>query len=221
MKGGDAVVVAQRFRAATDILIRQVKSMAPQGALDREDQSFDRTSTYAFFNATAQSMEFVTEAGQLSGGGRAHVLYRIESDPPRLVLTESPYFDAASLAKGTMGPDAPSATILDGFRSMTFDYVFDDGTEERPERKHSWDYVESEALPLAVVLTIQGLPGFDEDVEQWIPVMSAGRGDNTPEPPEEQDCPTLSGGDGSGSGPGKGQDGGGKNGDPDEDLDPE
>ena len=197
MKGGDAVVVAQRFRAATDVLIRQVKSMVPQGAVDREDESFDTTSTYAFFSATSTSMEFVTEAGQLAGGGRAHVMYRVESDPPRLVLTESPYFDATSLAKGTMDPDAPSSTILDGFRSLTFDYVYDDGSDT--ERKHSWDYVEVESLPTAVILTIEGMPGFDQDVVQWIPVMAAGHGDNTPEPGEEQDCSSL-GGIGSGGG---------------------
>jgi len=67
MKGGDAVVVAQRFRAATDVLIRQVKSMAPQGAVDREDEAFDKTNTYAFFSGTASSMEFVTEADSFPG----------------------------------------------------------------------------------------------------------------------------------------------------------
>jgi prepilin-type N-terminal cleavage/methylation domain-containing protein len=189
MKGGDAVVVAQRFRSATDVLIRQVKSMAPEGAVDREESSLDTTDTYLFFSATPKSMEFVTEAGQLSGGGRAHVSYTIESDPPRLVLTESPYFDAVTLAKGTMDADAPSAVILDGFRSLTLEYLSDDGSDV--EWKRSWDYVDMEMLPAAVRVTIEGLPGFDEDFVQEIPVMSAGHGDQ--EGPLRQDCSAVAG----------------------------
>jgi prepilin-type N-terminal cleavage/methylation domain-containing protein len=185
IKGEEAVETAKRLRVAVDVLIRQVKSMVPQGAAGDDG---DRTTTYAFFSGTSTSMDFVTEAGQLSGGGRARVRWEVESDPPRLRLTETPYFDAGALAKG-IDPDATSVIVLDGFRSMSFETVTaEDGSEL--ERVHSWNYQDRELLPHAVIVHIEGLNGLDDDVEQWIPVMTAGRGDNETEPAEEQDCDT-------------------------------
>jgi prepilin-type N-terminal cleavage/methylation domain-containing protein len=185
IKGEEAVETAKRLRVAIDVLIRQVKSMVPQGAAGDDG---DRTTTYAFFSGTSSSMDFVTEAGQLSGGGRARVRWEIETDPPRLRLTETPYFDAGALAKG-IDPDATSVIVLDGFRSMSFETVTaEDGSEL--ERVHSWNYQDRELLPHAVIVHIEGLNGLDDDVEQWIPVMTAGHGDSETEPPEEQDCDT-------------------------------
>jgi prepilin-type N-terminal cleavage/methylation domain-containing protein len=188
VKGEEAVVTAQRLRVATDVLIRQVKSMVPQGAVGQDG---DRTTTYSFFSGTTSSMEFVTEAGQLSGGGRARVRYEVDQDPPRLVLTETPYFDAVSLSKG-IDPEAQSATVLDGFRTLTFEFFWLEDVSE-PERSSSHNYEDHEVLPQAVIVHIAGVNGLDEDVEQWIPVMSAGRGDAEAEPLEDQDCETFDG----------------------------
>jgi prepilin-type N-terminal cleavage/methylation domain-containing protein len=185
IKGEEAVETAKRLRVAMDVLIRQVKSMVPQGAVGEDG---DRSATFAFFSGTATSMDFVTEAGQLSGGGRARVRWEIESDPPRLRLTETPYFDAGSLGKG-IDPEATSVIALDGFRAMRFEASQpSDDDPNRLDRVHSWNYEDKEALPHAILVHIEGLNGFDEDVDQWIPVMSAGRGDNETEPAEEQDC---------------------------------
>ncbi len=202
IKGEEAVETAKRLRVAMDVLIRQVKSMVPQGAVGEDG---DRSTTFAFFSGTATSMDFVTEAGQLSGGGRARVRWEIESDPPRLRLTETPYFDAGSLGKG-MDPEATSVIVLDGFRSMRFEATQpSDDDPNRLDRVHSWNYEDKEALPHAIIVHIEGLAGFDEDLDQWIPVMSAGRGDNETEPAEEQECDnenddSSSGTSGSGSG---------------------
>jgi prepilin-type N-terminal cleavage/methylation domain-containing protein len=65
-KGEMAVVPAQRLRAATDVLIHQVKSAVASPALIDGD-------TYPYFYGDKTSMSFVTEAGQLGGGGRAGV----------------------------------------------------------------------------------------------------------------------------------------------------
>jgi prepilin-type N-terminal cleavage/methylation domain-containing protein len=188
VKGEEAVVTAQRLRVATDVIIRQVKSMVPQGAVGDDG---DRSATYAFFSGTSSWMEFVTEAGQLSGGGRTRVRYEVRSDPPALVLTESPFFDAGSLAKN-MDPEAVSVTMLDGFRSLTFESIAAED-ETDLEHVHSWNYQDREMLPQAVVLRIQGLNGFDQDIEQWIPVMSAAHRDSEAEVPEEQDCESVEG----------------------------
>ncbi len=206
VKGEEAVVTAQRLRVATDVIIRQVKSMVPQGAVGDDG---DKATTYAFFSGTTSSLEFVTEAGQLSGGGRTRVRYEVRSDPPALVLTESPYFDAGSLAKG-IDPDAVSATILDGFRSLTFEAISTEDETEL-ERVHSWNYQDREMLPQAVVLRIEGLNGFEQDIEQWIPVMSAAHRDSEADLQEEQDCEEFedSGGGKTGLGNGSGGAGGG------------
>jgi general secretion pathway protein J len=186
-KGEVAVVTAQRLRVATDVLIRQVKSTAAHPALIDGD-------TYPYFYGSPTTMSLVTDAGQLSGGGRARVTYRFETDPPRLVLEESPYFDAESLGRGT--PDATqarSAVILDGFRSMSFQYLLDDGSEA--EWHNSWDFTENEVLPAAVRILIEGLPGLEEDVwGQEIPIMTAAYGESAGELGDEgelQDCDNL------------------------------
>jgi prepilin-type N-terminal cleavage/methylation domain-containing protein len=203
IKGEEAVETAKRLRVAIDVLIRQVKSMVPQGAAGDDG---DRTTTYAFFSGTATSMDFVTEAGQLSGGGRARVRWEIESDPPRLRLTETPYFDAGTLAK-SMDPEATSVIVLDGFRSMRFETIAVEDDMTELERVSSWNYQDRELLPHAIVVHIEGLNGFDDDLEQWIPVMSAPRGEGENDPQEEQDCETELDGTGDGD-DGDGGDGG-------------
>jgi hypothetical protein len=183
-RGEVAVVTAQRLRVATDVLIRQVKSTAIHPALVDGD-------TYPYFYGSPTTMSFVTDAGQLSGGGRARVTYHYEADPPRLVLEESPFVDAESLGQGTPeAAEARSAVLLDGFRTMTFQYLLDDGADS--EWKNSWDFLQEEILPAAVRILVEGLPGLEEDVwGQEIPVMSATYGDAGGELGEEsdlQDC---------------------------------
>jgi prepilin-type N-terminal cleavage/methylation domain-containing protein len=110
-KGEMAVVTSQRLRAATDVLIHQVKSAVASPALIDGD-------TYPYFYGDQTSMSFVTEAGQLGGGGRARVTYKYVADPPQLVLEESTYFDAETLGGALPESDeARSATILDGFKT--------------------------------------------------------------------------------------------------------
>src|SRR5207247_7433898 len=64
-RGEVAVVAAQRLRVATDVLIRQIKSVVPYKARNRDDEE------YVFFMGTASSMAFITGAG-LEGGGGPH-----------------------------------------------------------------------------------------------------------------------------------------------------
>ena len=201
-KGEVAVVTAQRLRVAMDVLIRQVKSTAVQPALYEGD-------AYPYFEGSPDSMSFVTDAGQLSGGGRARVVYRIEGDPPKLVLEESPFFDPTSLGERT--PDASearSAVVLDGFRSMSFAFLLDDGGDV--EWKSHWDYREWEILPAAVRIMFDGLPGLDEDVfGQEIPILAAAYGESGGSLDNDddggvQDCESL-GVSGTGTGVSPGQ----------------
>src|SRR5947199_10106528 len=67
--GERAVVTAQRLRAATDVLIRQIKSTVTYCARN-EDADVD---TYPYFFGTATSLTFVTAAAQQGGAGMARV----------------------------------------------------------------------------------------------------------------------------------------------------
>jgi prepilin-type N-terminal cleavage/methylation domain-containing protein len=199
-KGEAAVETAKRLRVAMDVLIRQAKSMTPQGAAGDDG---DRTSTYPFFQgskAAPSYVEFVTEAGQLSGGGRARVRWEVENDPPRLRLTETPYFDAGTLGKA-IDSEAPSVIVLDGFRSMAFDWCEhepgDGGGESHGTASWNFQDRDDELLPCCIKAHIEGLFGADEDVNLKIPVMAAqcGAAENDSGPQEEQDCETDVGND--------------------------
>src|SRR5438876_399443 len=56
-RGEVAVVAAQRLRVATDVIIRQIKSIVPYKARNRDDEE------YVFFMGTASSMAFISAAG--------------------------------------------------------------------------------------------------------------------------------------------------------------
>lgn len=204
-KGEMAVVTAQRLRAATDVLIHQVKSAVASPALIDGD-------TYPYFYGTATSMSFVTEAGQLGGGGRARVTYSFVADPPQLVLEESSYFDADTLGGSKPEVDeARSAVVLDGFRTMSFEFY--DGTDSLDCPGNwcsSWNPLEAETIPAAVRIKVEGLFGLEDDVwGQEIPLMSvattyADSGGELGDVAELQDCESTDVGGGTTSGTGTG-----------------
>jgi prepilin-type N-terminal cleavage/methylation domain-containing protein len=248
-KGEEAVVTAQRLRAATDVLIRQVKSAVPY-AVRNEDED-----VYPYFVGTSTSMTFVTGAGQLAGGGLVRVAYRVDDDPPRLVLEESPFFDPDGLGQGTPQPSPPtSSVILDGFLKLSFQYCLDEGGDTggggagntgtgagggekhgvsdsdkhtRCEWQNSWDGLTEETMPLAVRVLIEGLPGIEEDVwGQEIPIVACayGEGDCDVNDDQIQECETEAGNDeagtgGTGTGTGAGKNGGTSGGEDDTDKD--
>jgi general secretion pathway protein J len=220
-KGEVAVVTAQRLRVATDVMIRQVKSASGAGA-KLEDDYYP-----FFFVGTSNTMSFVTEAGQLSGGGPSWVKYRIASDPPQIILEECPCFDAESLAKDLCYCDTLSAVVLDGFLQAKFEFndpSGEDGECGKDGWCKSWDYVEMEMLPLAVRISVSGLPGLQQDDwGQEIPLMAATYGDELPEPPRDcegyEQTGTSSSGSGKGTSPGKPKTGGGGEDDGDDEDD--
>jgi general secretion pathway protein J len=179
-RGESAVVTAQRLRVATDVLIRQVKSMAIYFEQNKDEE------VYPAFRGTATSMAFVTAAGLSGGGGLTCVRYQVANDPTRLVLTESRYFSHDDLC--TTGdvdkPGQVSSTLLDGFTALKFEYMMDDGvdTEWRPE----WDGREEEAIPAVVRIMVEGMAGLEIPVwGQEIPIMVTLYGENNGELSEE------------------------------------
>jgi Tfp pilus assembly protein PilE len=194
-RGEVAVVTAQRLRVASDTIIRQVKSTVPYAARNKDED------VYPYFVGTATSMSFITAAGLTGGGGLSRVVYQVANDPTRLVLTESPFFSPDAL--GTEPPDNPgqtSAILLDGFTTLKFEYMMNDGvdTEWRPD----WDGHDEEALPAAVRILVEGMAGLEVPVwGQEIPIMAALYGENLGEV-DEDDLADEAAGVGNGNGNG-------------------
>ena len=180
-KGASAVVTAQRLRVATDVFIRQIKSVMPYEVRDSDE------NVYPFFFGGRDWMSFVTAAGQLGGGGLARVTYRFADDPPRLLIEESSPASADTL--GRQAPDAVGdrhAILLDGFRTMSFEYLLDDGADV--EWRREWDGAAEEILPLAVRILVEGLPGLGTDLwGQEIPLMAVVENEDGGEAAGEED----------------------------------
>jgi prepilin-type N-terminal cleavage/methylation domain-containing protein len=184
-RGEVAVVTEQRLRVASDVLIRQIKSAVPYAARNRDED------VYPFFVGTTTSLTFVTAAAQQGGGGLVRVVYRLEEDPTRLVLEESPFFSPDSLGRDPVDkPGRTSAVLLEGFRSLSFEYLYNDGADT--EWRQAWDGLVDEMMPAAVRIVVTGMPGLELD--QWgqeIPIMATAYGESTGEV-DEEDIQTAS-----------------------------
>jgi len=179
-RGEVAVVSTQRLRVASDIIIRQVKSVVPYPARDKE------LEIYPYFLGTETSLSFITANGLQGGGGLYRVVYQVMDDPVRLVFTETPYFSPDVLGAEefeTFG--GQSAVLLDGFTGLRFEYLLNDGADV--EWRPRWSGREEEMLPVAIRIVIDGLPNVETGVwGQEIPIMATNYGDHTGEVDEEQ-----------------------------------
>ncbi len=164
-KGAAAAVTAQRMRVASDVLSRQIKSMMAYPARDEEE------GAYWFVERTPRTLSFVTGAGLMNGGGLMLVTYSIEDSPPRLLITENPVFSPDALGEDRINHDSErTATLLDGFRSMRFEYWDPD---DRGGFDSEWQQLDHDRLPAAIKIVIEGLAGFgDEPLVQEIPVAA-------------------------------------------------
>ncbi|MCI4355196.1 MAG: prepilin-type N-terminal cleavage/methylation domain-containing protein [Thermoplasmata archaeon] len=179
-KGEVAVVTTQRLRVASDVIIRQIKSAVPYAVRNEDDD------VYPYFEGSGTSMRFVTTAGMQSGGSLAVVEYRLEEDPTRLVMREGVAFSPDGLGHGKLGmSEERSVVLLDGFRTVSFEYMLNDGADT--EWRRSWDGHVEEMLPAAVRVLIDGLPGADSKWGQEIPTMACQYGDSQCEVEEDEE----------------------------------
>jgi prepilin-type N-terminal cleavage/methylation domain-containing protein len=177
-RGEVAVVTAQRLRAASDVLIRQIKSAGY--CLRTEDDEF-----LPYFRGNETSMSFVTAAGLEGGGGLKKVDIWVEpGEPNRLMMAESAFFSPDSLGGGVerVASTPPRAVVLlEGFTDLHFGYYLYEGDPEEDAKAvpmKSWDAVngdeEQGLVPFAVRILVEGLPGMGGD--PWgheIPIMMA------------------------------------------------
>jgi general secretion pathway protein J len=179
-RGEVAVVTAQRLRVASDVLIRQVKSTVAYPACNEEEE------VYPYFVGTATSMSFITAIGLEGGGGLTRVAYQLVESPTRLVMGESSQFSPMMLGGEKLPPPTDrTAVLLDGFKTLRFQYMMNDGVDT--EWREEWDSYEEEMLPAAIRVLIDGLPGIELDTwGQEIPLMLVS-GDNVGEVEEPPD----------------------------------
>ena len=173
-RGEVAVVTAQRLRVAADILTRQIKSAATYPAHNEDDES------WPYFTGTATSMSFITAAGLRGGGGLSCVVYQVMDDPPRLVMSETKYFSPDQLGRDgrcKAEENDTGSVLLDGFRSVRMQYLLDDGVDT--EWRQEWNGHDEEALPTAVQMVVDGMPGLETGAwGQEVPIMTCRYGEN-------------------------------------------
>jgi len=93
-------------------------------------------------------------------------------------MSESPFFSTRQLGREPVDqPGLHSAVLLEGFRSLKFEYLFYEGVET--EWRSEWNgHDEEDMLPVAVRVLVDGIPGLE--VNTWgqeIPVMAAHYGE--------------------------------------------
>ena len=165
----------QRIRLAADIMMRQIKSAVIYPARDEDYE-------YPFFRGARRDLAFVTAAAQSGGGGLALVTYRVQGDPPQLVLAENPIFSRDTLGQQEEfdQPSGREAVLLEGFTDIYFDYLMSDGIDH--EWFESWEGKEEEELPAAVRMVVEGLAGLGGGRwSQQIPLMVASFGEVQPD----------------------------------------
>jgi len=100
-------------------------------------------------------------------------------------MAEGTRFSPAMLGEENLPPPTDrAAVLLDGFKTLRFQYMMNDGvdTEWRPD----WNGHDEEALPAAVRIMVEGMAGLEIPVwGQEIPIMVAMYGENLGEVDEE------------------------------------
>src|SRR5262249_34079825 len=136
-RGEVAVVTAQRLRVASDVLIRQIKSTVAYPACNDEEE------VYPYFVGTATSMSFISAAGLEGGGGLTRVAYQWVENRTGLVRAEGSHFSPQMLGGGHLAPPSDrTAVLLDGFKTLRFQYMMNDGVDT--EWRDEWDSYEEE-----------------------------------------------------------------------------
>ncbi len=157
-RGEVAVTTAQRLRATSDVL-RQIRSTMYRIEHNRDGDPFP------YFRGTATSLSFDTNLRMQGGGGATRVSYYLLDNPVRLMVSET---DLGARGARRRDPEdtagqSMTAMLLEGFRTLTFTYYDSEGNrhgswDPDPERA---DPDQESVLPLAVEVTIEGLPGLE------------------------------------------------------------
>ena len=201
-RGEDFAARSARFRAATSIISKQVRSAVNSPAHGENDE------VYPYFWGDAGSFSFIT-ASPLHRGGEGLGWVTYWTDGRSLSMGERLIFTADSVSGGA--PDPTSQTVLlDGLSSARFEYLRLDGDES--EWRDAWDALEEQGLPAAVRISLAGVNEGRTYWVQEIPLMPVAYGLGAYDPEVAVQQQGAVGGDGSGKD--GGTDDGGDEGEP-------
>lgn len=146
-RGEDLAARSARFRAATSIITRQVRSAVNFPGKTEDEE------TFPYFWGDPSSFSFVTAAPQHRGGeGLGWVTYW--TDGHALWMGERLIFSAESVSGDA--PDPSSTTVLlDGLSSVSFEYLKLEGDDS--EWRAEWDPMDEQDLPAAIRVTLNGV----------------------------------------------------------------
>ena len=165
-RGADVAARAQRFRAATSILSKQVRSAVNYPAHAENDDVFP------YFWGDPASFSFITASPQHRGGeGLGWVTYW--TDGRSVSMGERLIFSAVAVSGDAPDPSAQTV-LLDGLSSARFEYLRLDGDEG--EWRDAWDAFEEQGLPAAVRITLGGVNEGRTYWVQEIPLMPVAYG---------------------------------------------
>lgn len=177
---------ARRYRTATELIVRQLRSTAGLRLPEDENEERGEGEDVAYFVGDSDRLSFITAAPQTpENTGLAVVDYWVEDE--QLMMSESPYFVLAS--EGTIGVEFEeltfAATLLFDVESVSFEYQRSD--LERETWANSWDAAEEDALPVAVRIeikpSIDGGPYWYHEVPVFVATLNEITGeDHFPEP---------------------------------------
>lgn len=147
---------ARRFRIATDLLVRQIRSAAPLLVIAENED--DEEEPIPFFEGEQERLTFVTAMPQApENSGYALVEYWLEGEV--LMMSELPYF--ATFA-GDAGRDLDhlkfSAPLLLDVGSISFEYRR--SSFETETWTTDWSAEDNDALPAVVRIVVEpSVPG--------------------------------------------------------------
>lgn len=178
---------ARRYRVATELIVRQLRSAAALRLPEDENEEQGEGEDIAYFVGDAERLSFITAAPQTpENSGLAVVDLWVEDG--QLMMSESPYFLLAS--EGKIGAEFEKltfgATLLYDVESISFEYQGSD--LERDNWADSWDASEEDTLPAAVKIeikpSIDGGPSWYHEVPLFVATLNEVTGEDHFSEPE-------------------------------------
>jgi general secretion pathway protein J len=178
---------ARRYRTATELIVRQLRSTAALRLPEDENEEQGEGEDVAYFVGDSERLSFITAAPQTpENSGLAVVDLWVEDG--QLMMSESPYFLLAS--EGEIGAEFAdltfAATLLFDVESVSFEYQRSD--LERDTWTDRWDASEEDALPAAVRIevkpSIDGGPYWYHEVPLFVATLNEVTGEDHFSEPE-------------------------------------
>lgn len=150
---------ARRFRVATELIVRQLRSAAALRVPEEDKEGLDKGEDVPYFVGERDRLVFVTATPQMPESSGLAVV-EIWQEDDQLAISETPYFvaQAADRFSGNYEALEFSAPLLYDVRTVTFEYQRSD--LDRGNWSDTWDTSE-EGGSLPVAVRIEVTPAVD------------------------------------------------------------